>query len=400
MRLDPFHALRRCAALLLLLLAVTPAAAQDGPAVQLGPRPYYLVERMAEGALKDRLAQCAAERTAFAPAAFSIGHRGAPLQFPEHTKDSYEAAARMGAGVIECDVTFTADKALVCRHAQCDLHRTTNILETPLAARCGRSTGRQDVCCASDITLAEFRTLEGRMDAKGPTPRWRTDLYATGGRPMTHAESIALLDRLGVGFTPELKAPAVTMPFDGLTREDFARRMIAEYKEAGIAPERVRPQSFSLDDILFWLRTEPVFGRRAVFLEGRDREIDPADPSDDRLDPNMRQLRALGVRAVAPPIWILLTTRNGRIVPSRYAEAAKRAGLEILSWTVERSGRIGAEVLRGDGGYYYRSIRAALRNDGDILTVIDVLAREVGIAGLFSDWPATTTFYANCMEIR
>ena len=29
---------------------------------------------------------------------FSIGHRGAALQFPEHTKEAYEAGARMGAG--------------------------------------------------------------------------------------------------------------------------------------------------------------------------------------------------------------------------------------------------------------------------------------------------------------
>jgi len=31
--------------------------------------------------------------------------------------------------------------------------------------------------------------------------------------------------------------------------------------------------------------------------------------------------------------------------------------------------------------------------------VIDVLAREVGVIGIFSDWPATTTFYANCMGL-
>ena len=35
----------------------------------------------------------------------------------------------MGAGIVECDVTFTKDKQLVCRHAQNDLHTTTNILE-------------------------------------------------------------------------------------------------------------------------------------------------------------------------------------------------------------------------------------------------------------------------------
>jgi glycerophosphoryl diester phosphodiesterase len=28
----------------------------------------------------------------------------------------------MGAGIIECDVTFTKDRELVCRHDQRDLH--------------------------------------------------------------------------------------------------------------------------------------------------------------------------------------------------------------------------------------------------------------------------------------
>ncbi len=50
------------------------------------------------------------------------------MQFPEHTKVSYLAAARMGAGIIECDVTFTKDTELVCRHSQCNLHATTDIL--------------------------------------------------------------------------------------------------------------------------------------------------------------------------------------------------------------------------------------------------------------------------------
>jgi glycerophosphoryl diester phosphodiesterase len=49
---------------------------------------------------------------------FSIGHRGASLHFPEHTKEGYVAAADMGAGIIECDVTFTKDQELVCRHSQ------------------------------------------------------------------------------------------------------------------------------------------------------------------------------------------------------------------------------------------------------------------------------------------
>jgi glycerophosphoryl diester phosphodiesterase len=32
------------------------------------------------------------------------------------------------------------------------------------------------------------------------------------------------------------------------------------------------------------------------------------------------------------------------------------------------------------------------------MTVLDVLARQVGVLGVFSDWPSTVTYYANCMK--
>ena len=102
--------------------------------IQLGPRPFFLVSQMNDSPLKRKLQSCT--NGPFKKSNFSIGHRGAALMFPEHTVESYEAAARMGAGVMECDVTFTKDKELVCRHAQNDLHTTTNILLTPLAAKC------------------------------------------------------------------------------------------------------------------------------------------------------------------------------------------------------------------------------------------------------------------------
>ena len=78
--------------------------------IQLGPRPFFLVQDMDQSPLKDKLESC--ERGPFKRTDFSIGHRGAPLQFPEHTLESYQAAARMGAGIVECDVTFTQDKEL------------------------------------------------------------------------------------------------------------------------------------------------------------------------------------------------------------------------------------------------------------------------------------------------
>lgn len=379
--------------------------------VQLGPRPFYLVDDMDDGWLKDRLESCA--DGPFHPSDFSIGHRGAALQFPEHTRESYLAAARMGAGILECDVTFTKDRQLVCRHSQCDLHTTTNILAVPeLAAKCSQpftpadpaaGTPASALCCTSDITVDEFKSLCGKMDAFDPnattveeflggTPAFRTDLYATCGTLLTHAQSIELFDELGAKFTPELKAPSVPMPFEGdYTQEDYAQQMIDEYKAAGIRSRRVFAQSFNRDDVLYWLASEPRFGRQAVYLDDR---VDQPGGYDQAVA-GMPELAAQGVRIVAPPMWALVTLGEGdEIVPSTYAEAAKDVDLDIITWTLERSG-----PLATGGGYYFQSVTGAIDNDGDVFEMLDVLARKVGVRGVFSDWPATVSYYASCFDL-
>jgi glycerophosphoryl diester phosphodiesterase len=55
-------------------------------------------------------------------------------------------------------------------------------------------------------------------------------------------------------------------------------------------------------------------------------------------------------------------------------------------------------VLQAVDTFYYQTTLDALSNDGDILRTIDVLAQDVGVIGLFSNWPATTTFYADCLK--
>ena len=57
-------------------------------------------------------------------------------------------------------------------------------------------------------------------------------------------------------------------------------------------------------------------------------------------------------------------------------------------------------MLHKGGGFYHRSIKSAIDRDGDTLTALDVLAKQVGIRGMFSDWPATTTFYASCVGMK
>ncbi len=390
--------------------------------IQLGPRPFFLVNDMEASAFKSRLKRCG-DRP-FRKTEFSIGHRGAALQFPEHTKESYEAAARMGAGIVECDVTFTKDKELVCRHSQCDLHTTTNILDRPLAGKCTRpfTSAQFDAagnlvqeasaqCCTSDITVEEFKSLKGKMDAFNPaatsvaeylggTPNWRTDLYAgpTSGTLLTHKESIQLFKKLGVKMTPELKSASVTMPYDSdgdgagdYTQAHYAQQMIDEYKAANVKPQNVYAQSFDIRDVRYWIAHEPQFGKQAVYLD---------DANTVAELPHAAQLaayKAEGINIVAPPIFALLDIDgNGNIVASRYARHAKAAGLDIITWTLERSGIL----ADGNNDFYYQTFDSAIKREGDMMKVLDILARDVGIRGIFSDWPATVTYYANCMNLK
>ena len=385
-------------------LAQSPATVSN---IQVGPRPYFLVSDMVDSPLKAKLQSCS--NGPFKKTNFSIGHRGAAMMFPEHTKESYEAAVRMGAGIVECDVTFTKDKELVCRHAQNDLHTTTNILATPLAAKCTKPFTPYDAeknvpataeCRTSDITLAEFKTLRGKMDAFNPmaktvqefmggTANWRTDLYSgpTSGTLMTHQDSIALFQKLGVNMTPELKSATVKMPFDGFTQEAYAQKMIDEYKAVKIEPSKVFPQSFDQNDIRYWIKNEPRFAKQAVFLDGADKVADLPDLA------KLISYKNEGVQIVAPPIFALLDTKDGKLSASAYAKNAKQAGLSIITWSLERSG----VMASGKGGWYYQSVNNAISREGDILEALDVLAKDVGIIGIFSDWPGTVTYYASCM---
>jgi len=125
---------------------------------------------------------------------------------------SRKAALLHGAGIIECDVTFTKDIELVCRHSQCDLHTTTDVVLRPeLNAKCTMPwapNGTEPICCASDFTLEEIRSLCGKMDSSGGsdaqtakeyvyggTADWRTDLYQHSCPAIpTHKESIEFIN--------------------------------------------------------------------------------------------------------------------------------------------------------------------------------------------------------------
>ncbi|ORY02836.1 PLC-like phosphodiesterase [Clohesyomyces aquaticus] len=386
--------------------------------VSVGPRPYYIINNMTDGPLKKKLQSC--ENKPVSITGFSIGHRGGgTLQFPEETRQSQDAGARMGAGILECDVSFTNDRGLVCRHSLCDLHTTTDILVRPeLAKKCtvpftpaNATAPAKALCCTSDITTAEYSTLCGKQDgfnasAKTPqdyqhgTPDWRTELYDTCGKVLTLNEYIDLVNSYPGhrNFTPELKTPPpeVPMPFHGYTQEQYAQDFVDAWVKKNISFDRIWPQSFLYSDILFWLKYDNKFAQQAVYLVEFDTPEDIAAGAK-----NITVAAAAGVNIIGPSIPMLLSPGgpdNKNIVPSAYAKAVKAAGLDIIAWTFERSGPLATVKSRGE--YYFESIANITHYDGQYYEALDVLANQIGIKGLFSDWSATVTYFANCFDLK
>jgi glycerophosphoryl diester phosphodiesterase len=125
-------------------------------------------------------------------------------------------------------------------------------------------------------------------------------LFGASTKLLTHKESIRLFKSLGTKFIPELKEPSVQMPFNGMTQENYAQKLIDEYKSEGIPARDVFPQSFSLRDVLYWIKNEPEFGKQAIYLDGRyqDKLFDPSNEST--WQPSMSELKVMGVNYIAP----------------------------------------------------------------------------------------------------
>lgn len=391
---------------LLLTVLITSISVTHASAPEAAPteRALTLTTSVLNDSLKKRLQSCATAD--FYATDFAIAHRGAPLGYPEHSREGYTAAAKQGAGIIECDVTFTKDLELVCRHSQCDLATTTNILQTPLAAKCSKpfqpANGQRPAsatCCTSDITLTEFKTLCARPDRSNKKAKTLDEFLVplmsdvvpsplACGRLVTHAESIELINTLGRKFIPELKRPEVAMPFaEGFDQAAYADKMLAEYRSAGIAPKRVFPQSFDLRDVWHWIENHPDFAEQVVWLDPRGRQRSfRSSPS------NFEELKAKGLNRIAPPLPVLLTLNDqGKIIPSAYAIQAKSAGLDIITWTFESGNPT------DPNNWLYASIAEAMSTPGQMLEALHVLAKDVGVKGVFADWPGTVTYYANCL---
>lgn len=252
------------------------------------------------------------------------------------------------------------------------------------------------LCGKQDGFNASARTPQ---DYQFGTPNWRTELYDTCGKVLTLNEYIDLVDSFPGhrNFTPELKTPPaqVSMPFKGYTQQQYAQDFVDAFRDKRIDPARVWPQSFLYDDIVFWLQHNHDFGKQAIYLQQFDTAADLAVGMK-----NLSIAKAAGVNIIGPSIPMLISIggpQNKTIVPSEYAHAIKANGLDIIAWTFERSGPLATVKSRGE--YYFSSIANITHEDGQYYDVLDVLANQIGIKGLFSDWSATVTYFANCFGL-
>jgi glycerophosphoryl diester phosphodiesterase len=134
----------------------------------------------------------------------------------------------------------------------------------------------------------------------------------------------------------------------------------------------------------------------AQTLDRVEYDIDGSLLMDASTWPNtMEELKVMGASYIATPMRMLVTLESGEIFHSELAIQAKAADIKIITWTIERSG-----PLVNGGGRYYQSIADAVNSDGVKYELIDALAQDVGVEGIFSDWPATATYSANCMGLE
>ena len=81
--------------LCLLIVGALQAGVTEAEIVDPTKRALHLSETLPNQTLKEHLQSCALGD--FYPTDFSIAHRGAPLGYPEHSREGYIAAAEQGA---------------------------------------------------------------------------------------------------------------------------------------------------------------------------------------------------------------------------------------------------------------------------------------------------------------
>ncbi len=311
-----------------------------------------------------------------------IAHRGASGYLPEHTQEAKAAAYVMGADYIEQDIVASRDGVLIVLH-DIYLDDVTDVA-TRFPGR-ARSDGR---FYAIDFAWEELATLRVHertsMDPQASPARrsqtWQGRFPAGSGRFRISAledelDLIAGLDRATgrqAGIYPEIKDPA----WHAENGMDLTHHVITTLDSRGFlenSTDRERPRVY----LQCFDATE---------LQRIRREIDPPIPlvqlltAEDDLSSGALEEIARYAQGIGPAWFSLLReTGEGAVESNGRCAEAQRLGLTVHPYTFRRD-QLPPFV-------------------DDFRALIELFAREVGVDGLFTDFPDVTISILDAMNL-
>ena len=262
------------------------------------------------------------------------GHRGARGLAPENTLPSFQKALELGVNTLECDMAITRDGVVVVHH---DLWLNPDTTRGPD----GQWLEKRGPAIA-ELTFAELQRYDvGRLKPGTEYAKGFSDQQAVDGTRVPRlADLFELVRRSGntqVGFDCETKLsplePTATLP-----PEEFARRVIAEIRKAGMQ-SRTMIQSFDWRTLQVVQKEAPEI--RTMYLSSPRTLARPAGggPSPwlagfdlDRFGGSLPQ----AVLAAGGRIW---APNQTYLTPALRSEA-KALGISVIPWTVNEPAMI------------------------------------------------------------
>jgi glycerophosphoryl diester phosphodiesterase len=309
-----------------------------------------------------------------------IAHRGSSAERPEHTLAAYERAIDQGADYIEPDLVATKDLVLVSRHEN-ELSSTTDVSsrEEFEDRRREKTIDGQRVAgwFAEDFTLAELRTL--RAKERIPSLRPANARFDGLFQVPTLADIVKLVRAKEaetgrrIGLYPELKHPTFLLQNDGI---DLVDLLLRELRALGITPaDPVFIQSFEIAPLQRLKQRGGGF-RLVQLVKPEDGPADePAMRYAEMVTPTGLVEVAKYADAVGAHIALVLSADG---TPTSLVSDARAAGLVVHAWTIRPENDFLPAMLRtGDD--------PKGKGCGDVK--LAAMLKAAGVAGVFTDGP-------------
>ena len=332
-----------------------------------------------------------------------IAHRGASGYLPEHSLASKAMAYAMGADYLEQDVVMTKDNHLVILH-DFYLDRVTNVM-SQYPDRFRTVLG-QKRWFAIDFTLAEIKSLEMtegfNIDLQGKEKTIYPDrfpLFKSSFKVSTLAEEIEMIQGLNhstgknVGLYVEIKAPW----FHTLEGRDISRQTLTLLKKYGYTKphHKIYLQSFDaeenqrindtlmpeleMDIKLIQLIAETDWFEKVIIKQGK-----PTPYNYDWMQqPGAMEKIATFADGIGPWKSMLVSDKStaGNLLISDMLNQAHKHGLQVHPYT-----------FRKDVGRIPKYAK-------DFDDLLDIFLYQVGVDGVFTDYPDLAVDYIHRKEM-